>query len=122
VGNAVEERSQHANKRRAIRRLRERIALGVRAEVAMARYEPSETLRRYVSASGALSIRIRNVDYPFVVAELLDVLAACHARLGDASGFLGMNTAHLVAFFQADPHLWQQVNQLRELAGERRLR
>ncbi len=122
MGNAVEDRSQHSNKRRAIRRLRETIALSVRTDIDPGSYEPSACLRSYLRAGGPLKVSTRNEDYPCVVAEVLDVLTACEIRVSDAASLLTLNTAHLVGFFEADPHLWKRVNELRRIAGEKPLR
>ena len=63
-----------------------------------------------------------NEKYPRVMCELLDVLTGYGMRLGDASGKLGVNTAHLVKFIQKDPKLWQRVNELRQKADLKPLR
>lgn len=122
IGNAVEDRSQHSNKRRALRRLRETIALTIRAELDLDQYEPSERLRSFLGSGGPLRVSSRNEAYPHVVAEVLDVLWACEVRVSDTGQHLSLSTAHLVGFFESDPHIWRRVNDLRKSVGEKPLR
>jgi len=122
MANAVEDRSQHVNKRRAVRRLRETIALHARRPIDTADYTPSDRLRSYVSADGQLRISAHNAEYALVVAEVLDVFVACHTRVSDAAVMLQLTTAHLVKFLEQAPKLWKRVNELRKAAGEKPLR
>lgn len=119
---AGEERSQHVNKRRAIRRLRAAIALNVRTAIDLDSYTPSESLASCLTANGPLSVGRRDRRYYPVVSEILDILAACDARVREASQHVGVSTASLVSFIQRDPKLWGRVNQLRAAAGVRPLR
>lgn len=121
VATAVEDRSQHVNKARAIRRLRLAIALSIRSEL-LAEYEPSELLRSCIDRQNHLIVGRRDERYPIVVAELLDVLAAVGAKVSDAAAMIGIPTSHLVGFLENDPKLWQTVNQLRAVAGLKPLR
>jgi len=119
---ATEERSQHVNKRRAIRRLRAAIALNVRTTVDLSTYTPSESLASCLTASATLSVGRRDRRYYPVVSEILDILTACGTRVREASKHVGVSTASLVGFFQRDPKLWERVNQLRTAADLRPLR
>jgi hypothetical protein len=122
IAISEEDRSQHVNRARALRRLRHTIALAIRAEVRRETYEPSARLRRYMTASGRLAINSRNRQYPLVVREVFDVLGACGLKVSDAADMLGLSTAQLIAFLQQDPHLWQKANQLRAEANLQPLR
>ncbi len=122
MANAVEDRSQHVNKRRAIRRLRETIALHTRRPIDPVACTPSERLRSYVNASGQLRINVHNTDYPLVMSEVLDVFVACRTRVSDAAAALQLTTAHLVKFLECQPKLWKLANELRKAAGEKPLR
>lgn len=122
MANAVEDRSQHVNKRHAVRRLRETIALHVRRRVDPVQYVPSDRLRSYVNAEGQLRISDHNTDYALVVSEVLDILVACGTRVSDAASSLQLSTAHLVGFLERQPKLWKRVNDLRKAAGEKPLR
>lgn len=122
MANAVEDRSQHVNKRRAIRRLRETIALHARRHIDPVGYTPSDRLQSYVNATGQLRINDHNIDYPLVLSEVLDVFVACHARVSDTAASLQLTTAHLVGFLKRQPKLWKLANELRKAAGEKPLR
>jgi hypothetical protein len=119
---AVEDRSQHVNKRRAVRRLREAIALNVREPVDISRYRPSELLALCLGRDGSLQIGAKDPRRYQVIRELLDVLAACGMSVRDAAALVGMSTAQLVKLIQADDKLWARVNQLRAAAGIKPLR
>ncbi len=119
---ATEDRSQHVNKARALRRLREAIALEVRGALDPDAYRPSAVLSSFVSADGRLTVGRRDAQYALVVSELLDLLAACGLRLSETGRRVGVSTGHLVGFVEHDPKLWRQVNRMRLEAGLKPLR
>ncbi len=119
---ASEERSQHVNQRRAIRRLRASIALNVRTPIDVARYDPSELLSSCIVANGPLRVGRRDRRYYPAVCEVLDLLSACDARVREAAKYVGVSTASLVTFIRRDPKLWERVNQMRAAAGVSPLR
>jgi len=119
---AADDRSQRVNMVRAIRRLREAIALNVRAKLALDFYQPSELLLTCVTPDGRLAVGQRQRHYYSAVREVLDVLAACGMRVSEAADEIGVSTAHLVKFIQTDPKLWERVNQMRAEAGVKPLR
>lgn len=113
----TESRSQHENKRRALRRLRLCIALGVRRAFDAERDEPSEALRASIAPDGRLQCGRRDARYPTVVRDLLDVFFANQGRTADTAGALGISTAHLISFLRNDPKLWGRANQFRAEFG-----
>jgi len=119
---ATEDRSQHVNKARAVRRLRLAIALATRTVVDPAAYRPSELFASCVSDDGRLVIGRRDARYALVVSELLDVLAGCGMRVSDAARCVGVSTSHLVGFVEHDPKLWSCVNRMRADLGVKPLR
>ena len=118
---ATEDRSQHVNKARALRRLRAAIAMTVRRPIPED-YHPGEVLRSCLNGQAHLKVNRKDERYPIVVAEVLDVLASVGVKLSYAAKFLGIPTSHLVGFLEHDPKLWQCVNQLRTAAGLKPLR
>lgn len=122
IGEAVEDRSQHVNRKRAMRRLRRAIAFHVRGSVDLEAYHPSDLLNGYRAGGEEIRISTRNEDYFLAVAEVLDVLVACELRVSRAAALLAMSTAHLVKFLRNDEKLWARVNQLRTAAGHKALR
>ena len=118
---AVEDRSQHTNKARAIRRLRMAIAFHVRTEVDLDAYEPSEVLATCLTRDGAFVVGMRDSRYVFVIRELLDVLTACEMRVQRTAGCIGISTSHLIKLFRRDPKFWQRVNEMRISAEQKPL-
>jgi len=118
---AVEDRSQHTNKARAIRRMRRTIALHLRTDVDLAGYEPSDTLAGCITYDGAFDVGMRDPRYLFVIRELLDVLSACEMRIRRTAGCVGVSTSHLLKLFRRDPHIWRRVNEMRISAGHKPL-
>ena len=119
---AADDRSQRVNTVRAIRRLREAIALHVRAVLNWERYQPSDLLSACITPDGRLAVGRRDGRYYSAVREVLDVLAACEMRVREAAERIGVSTAHLVKFIQTDPKLWERVNQMRAEVGVKPLR
>ena len=119
---AVEDRSQHVNRVRALRRLRRAIALHVRVDLDISGYSRSERLSSCVDADGRFHVGRRDPRYYSVVSEVLDVLSACGVRMGTTAEHLGVSTGRLVKFLQNDPKLWERVNQMRTAVGARPLR
>lgn len=124
---AEESRSQHENKARAIKRLRRALFLHLRDEIppdartleAVARH-PDYTASR--DEDGRLALSAKDARFWPAVGVVLDVLAACEARVADAAAILGLSTGNLVDFLQTDPKVWQEANRLRSLYGQRPLR
>jgi hypothetical protein len=117
-----EDRSQHVNRAKAVRRLRLTIALRLRGPVALDGYEPTAMLRSYIDGAGRLRVNGKNEDFPSVVAEVLDLLAAAGMRVSEAAEKLGISTAHLSGFLTSDVALFTEVNHMRALAGLKPLR
>ena len=119
---AADDRSQHVNKRRAIRRLRHAIALEVRVGLDPDRYSRTKLLSSCVGGDGRLSVGRRDVRYYSAVGEVLDVLLGCDVRVSRAAERIGISTANLLKFLQKDPKLWECTNRMRSAAGLPRLK
>lgn len=119
---ATEDRSQHVNRRHAIRRLRAAIALGIRTPVDLKHCTPSELLLSCIVRDGPLRVGRRDLRYYPVVSEVLDILSACDARVRETAKCMGVSTASLVHFFRKDPKLWERVGRMRLNAGIKPLR
>ena len=119
---ATEDRSQHVNKARAIRRLREAIALHIRRDVDEASYAPSELLRASISADGRFLVGRRDPRRCLAVSEILDLMAACNVATSRAAKCLGLSTGQLIKLLRADRKLWAQVNRMRAAVGAKPLR
>lgn len=116
VVQAEESRSLEENRVRAVRRLRESIALRVRAP-----FDPSAPLaaefERYRSGR-SLAVNPRNPDYPLVVAVALDALEAAGGSYASAASALGLTTSQLLRFLQSDREVWRAVSERKAVTGE----
>lgn len=117
MAQAEEGRYLQENRRRAVKRLRERIALEVRGpfDLESVRIPPEfEAQSRY----GRLAVREDNPGYPVVVATALDALAAAAGSYALAAGALGISTSQLLRFLRGRPEIWRQVETLRAPGAE----
>jgi len=118
---ATERRSQHENRRVAVRRLRKAIALRVRV--------PADAT---APAAGALAAALTDARWPRVsqksemylvaAARVLDRLEAAEGKVSDAAAALGISTASLGKFLSLDTDLWTEANRLRRRFGRKPLR
>jgi peptide chain release factor-like protein len=124
---AEESRSQHENKARALRRLRQALFLQLRDELPAERRN-AEALGRLAdfqdakTPAGRLDLGRKDPRFWPAAGVALDALAAVEARVAEAAAMLGVSTANLISFLQADPKLWQQTNVLRAKCGQKPLR
>src|SRR4051794_18894116 len=115
---AEESRSQHENKARALKRLRQALYLKLREGVPEAERTPERLAQRadYGPArdgEGRLHVGAKDARFWPAVGVALDVLAAVQGRLSEAAEALGTTTANLGDFLKTDEKVWEQVNQLR---------
>lgn len=113
---AVESRSQHENRARALRRLRLTVALHAREPVDLDVYAPSEAITGRLRG-GRIQVATKHPGYPEVVAEVFDVLEARGWRLSDAAPLLGLSTAALGRFLEGDPGVFRTANERRAAFG-----
>ena len=118
AAQAGERRSQAENQRKALRRLRLKLALHVRHHVTG---EPS-ALWRGRSRAGKLAINPDHADFPALLAEALDWIAATRGDVRQAATALGVSTSQLVALVRHEPAALEQVNATRQARGQRTLK
>ena len=97
------------NRTTALKRLRERIALEVRAPFDLEAPSPPPEFVAYRSPAGTLSVNPHNPAYSIVVATVLDALAAAEGSHAQAADALGLTRSQLVRFLRSDPHVWRVV-------------
>jgi hypothetical protein len=124
---AEENRSQHENRARALRRLRQALYLKVRDPLPPEARTPEALLARpdYGPArdgDGRLHLGRRDPRFWPSVGVVLDVLHAVEARVSDAAAALGVSTGNLIDFLATDPKVWEQANGLRTHFGQKALR
>jgi RF-1 domain len=121
---AEESRSQHENKAKALRRLRQAFFLKIREKLSEDQLA-SMPLRTELAAAktpaGRLDVGQRNPRFWPAVGVVLDVLEMVHARVSDAAKCLDISTGNLIDFLQQDPKVWEQVNQMRIRFGQKKL-
>ena len=123
-----ESRSQHDNKRMALRRLRMKIACHCRRPV-----EPGAALPGVVAGcihrpggrgpSQRKRLQVGRKDHRFwpVAAFVLDVLDCCGGRLAESAELLGISTGGLVGFLQSERHLLAAAQAIRKNQGHKPL-
>ncbi|HUU31260.1 MAG TPA: peptide chain release factor-like protein [Phycisphaerae bacterium] len=131
---ATERRSQHENRRVAVRRLRKAIALRVRAPAdatapaagALAEALADATLRSSASLRSTSPrwprVSQKSETYLVAAAQVLDRLEAAEGKVSDVATALGVSTASLVKFLSLDTDLWTEANRIRRRFGQKPLR
>jgi RF-1 domain len=112
-GLSDDTRSQHQNKREALRRLRRRLALDRRQPVQLEGWAPPEALRKLLTPTKGEVIGRKNPLYLPAVAALLDLFVALECSVGDTARRLGLSTGAMSRLLLADEHLGRCVNVLR---------
>jgi hypothetical protein len=123
---AEESRSQHENRQRALRRLRQALYLKIRDDLPVDSLAPDalrqrEDYREARTASGRLNLGRKDPRFWPAVGVILDVLASVEARVSDAARILGISTGNLIDFLTVDPKVWEQANILRARFGHKPL-
>lgn len=109
---ANESRSQHDNRKTALRRVRHKVVLECRQPVDVQALVRPEGL-----ANGKKSLSPKSEGYLPVMGLVLDVLATAQWSVSDAADVLGLTTGALVRFLQADRKLMAHVNERRVAQG-----
>lgn len=107
VAGAEEARSLEENRRRALRRLRERIAWEVRILMDPAAPRLPAELWAARHPEGGLAINRRNAAYAIVAATVLDALATARGSYAEAARILGLTTSQALRFLRRDRQLWR---------------
>ncbi len=124
---AEESRSQHENRKRALRRLRRALFLKLRDELSPEQLRPEQLaqhddFRGARGADGRLVLGRKDPRFWPAVGVVLDVLQALGARVSEAAAALGISTGNLIDFLNSDPKVWEQANHLRAHFGHKPLR
>lgn len=113
---AEESRSQHENRARALRRLRQALYLKVRDDLPPETLASLATRPDYAAArdgDGRLHLGRKDPRFWPTVGLVLDVLQAVGARVSEAAEVLGISTGNLIDFLHGDDKVWEQANQMR---------
>jgi hypothetical protein len=116
---AGESRSQAGNKTRAVKRLREALALRIRHEVTNA---TPDAIKLCIDKSGRLNVGRRDARYLPAASALLDLLTAHEGSVGDVARRLGLTTGNVSKFLTGDEDVMTEANRIRALFGLKPLR
>ena len=124
---AEESRSQHENKAKALRRLRQALVLKLRDELPADAQTPEALaarpeLAQARTSAGRLEVGRKDPRFWPAAGVVLDVLDAVAARVSEAAQRLGVSTGNLIAFLATDAKLWAEVNILRQRHGQKPLK
>lgn len=122
AAEARESRSQHQNRRRALARLRWRMALELRSPLALDDYHPPKPLADWAAAGGRPTTSRRADAYPVGIQQLLDLFGACGGSVADTARRLELSTAATSRLLTGDPSVLAAVNAMRARRGLRPLR
>jgi len=130
TARAAESRLQRENQRRALARLRMKIACQVRCPLDLPAPAIPPALAECIFAPrparprATRRLQIGRKDRRFwqVAAVLLDLLEACQGRLAPAAAYLGITTTNLASVLKADRHLLAAAQQIRRTFGRGRLK
>jgi len=119
--HADDNRSQHQNKRLALRRLRLQIACMIRCPVDRLRPDPPAALKAFLPASsidqqtaGRIRINTKNESFYPIAAYLLDVLMAFEGKLSDSASYVGISTSNLARVLMSDRHVLSAAQNIRK--------
>jgi hypothetical protein len=118
IVTATESRSQHENKARALRRLREALALAARLPLPTEISWPASVQ----VVEKRLRVNRRNPGIYHVLALVLDALAASGGSLRDAAACLDLTPSGLTRFLAEHSKAWAEANRIRRAAGRPALR
>ena len=118
---ANERRSQGENRREALHRLRVRLAVEVRTPPELSPYGSPSPLWKSRCREGRLQINPSHDDYPSLLAEALDVIAAAGFDAKPAAQQLGCSPTQLVKLIQHEPRAMVWWNGRRMEQGLHRL-
>ena len=110
---AEESRVTQTNRTRALRRLRERIALELRASFDLEATDLAPEFEAQRGAKGSLAVNARNPAYPVIVATALDALEAAGGSYARAARALGITTSQLMRFLRSDTRVWRAAERVR---------
>jgi hypothetical protein len=122
---AEESRSQHENKAKALRRLRQALYLKLRRprpEDKTAQPAAPPEIAAAKNAAGRLDVGRKDARFWPAAGCVLDAMDAAQARVHDAAVALGVTTGNLLAFLQIEGKVWEHANILRQRHGQKPLR
>ncbi len=125
TAQGCDHRSQHANKRSALKRLRMKIACQVRRSVNAGQPIPEVVASCLFVPKGAkddakkrLQVGKRDKRFWSVGRFLLDMLEAGGGRLSEAADAMEIGTSNFVSVIKQDRHLYEAAQKIRKHHGQ----
>jgi RF-1 domain len=115
---ANERRSQAENQQEALRRLRLQLAVDVRSGTAGGEASPLWQAR---CVGSRMVVSAAHDDFPTLLAEALDAIAACDYDVATAAERLGVSPTQLTRFVRREPAAWTHLSDARRHRGLRPL-
>jgi hypothetical protein len=122
---AEESRSQHENRAKAMKRLRQAFHLQIRESIpaeALAGIAGRDEVAAVRSVVGKFEVGRKDPRFWTLVGLILDVLQTTEARVSATAEALGVSTGHLIDFLETEPKVWEQANHLRQRFGHKPLK
>jgi hypothetical protein len=119
AGQAAERRSQDLNLQMALHRLRVQLALDLRTSVPVE--AATSPLWQSRVRAGKLVVSPEHEDFPALLAEALDRLAAQDWNAAVAADELGLSTTQFVNLLKLEPRALQALNAARQKKDQRAL-
>ncbi len=119
--SASERRSQRENLKKAVFRLRLKLALDIRSPLPESLGPPSPCWRQRVR-NGRIRVNPQHPDFPGLLAEALDRLEWCEDDPTRAAADLGISCSQLVKFLGILPEALARLNERRKMSGLKKLR
>lgn len=113
TAQAEESRYLGQNRIRAIRRLRERLALELRIPFDLESPRSVPEFQAQRTPNGGLAVNRGNPSYPIIVATVLDALEASSGSYAKAARALGLTTSQVLRFLRTDPQIRRTRHPLR---------
>jgi len=115
TAEATERRSQGENRTKALQRLRLNLALEIRTTNALP--GPPSELCRSRCGGGPIAVSAAHRDFPALLAEVLDRVAAQQGDVKPVAEALGTTASQLIKFLKKDPRAFALVNRWRAAKG-----
>ena len=121
TANGDDSRSQHDNRRMALRRMRMNLAVQLREPVDRTAPRPPAGWDRHLTPDRGgqrrLIVSATSEDYWPIAAFLLDLLEACEGKLSDAAVLAGLTGSNITKVLQADRHALTAAQDVRKRFG-----
>jgi hypothetical protein len=130
TATANDSRSQHDNRRRALRRMRMNLALRLRSPRPPGEIEMPDMLRECLhekrkgpdAGKRFLQVGRKDSRYWAISAFVLDLLEGAQGRLAPAAERMGISTGNLTSLLKADRHALAAAQEIRRSHGQKPIR